>query len=128
MMTQITDTAEQRDRGGRFVIGGKAGPGRPRGARSKLSELFLEDLRDAWQTHGKTALEKCAVEEPAQFLRTIASLIPKQAEVDVGVSVFHDVRGVVEAYRMASELLGVDPQRGIRRLKQIEHDDDVFQR
>jgi Family of unknown function (DUF5681) len=55
--------------------------GRPRGARSKLGEAFLEDLRDAWETHGVAALTKCATEKPEKFCSITASLLPKEVIV-----------------------------------------------
>jgi hypothetical protein len=128
-MRSMSDTIpiEGRDQRGRFQTGTKAGPGRPAGSRNKLGEAFVSDLAEAWQTHGKAALEKTAIEEPATFCRIVSALLPKQAEVDIGVSVFADVANVVEAFRMASDLLGTDPRRGVRRLKQIDHEEtDVF--
>ena len=102
--------------------------GRPKGARSKLGGAFLEDLHDVWNEHGTEALRRCAEEDPGQFCRIVASLMPKEATLDLNMSVFADVRGVVEAYRLAADLLGTNPQRGLRRLQQIEHEEqrDVF--
>lgn len=55
--------------------------GRPKGARSKISESFLSDALEAWKTHGKTALAKMATEKPADFAKMIASIIPKEIDV-----------------------------------------------
>jgi hypothetical protein len=54
--------------------------GRPRGSRNKLSEDFFRDLCDAWQTFGKPALETMAMLYPVEFVRLVASLIPKEPE------------------------------------------------
>jgi hypothetical protein len=98
----------ERDRGGRFVIGGKPGPGRPRGARSRLGEAFLEDLRDAWNEHGATALAACAINEPSSFCKLVASLLPRDINVNVAV----DPQGFVEKFRAAIAMLGNEaPQR-----------------
>jgi hypothetical protein len=105
MMRETVDIAEQRDRGGRFVNGGKPGPGRPKGARSKLGEAFLEDLRDAWNEHGATALARCAQEEPGQFVRVVASLMPKDINLNVAV----DATTFADRFRTALELLGIEP-------------------
>jgi len=55
--------------------------GRPKGARSKLSEAFWSDYAGAWKTHGKAALEKVAAEDASTFVRVAASLMPKETEV-----------------------------------------------
>jgi hypothetical protein len=119
--------AERDQKTGQFLKG-YTGGGRPKGSRNKLGEQFIADLADVWQKHGVTALEQCAIEEPAQFCRVVASLLPKQAELNVDVSVMHDVSSVVEAFRVASDLLGTDPRAGLKRLKNvspmIEHDDE----
>ena len=54
--------------------------GRPKGSRNKLSEDFFRDLCDAWQAFGKPALETMAMLYPAEFVRVVASLIPKEPE------------------------------------------------
>jgi hypothetical protein len=127
--TSETATVAQRDtKNGRFLPGNSGFGGRPKGSRNKLGEQFISDLAAVWQKHGLTALEQCAIDEPAQFCRVVASLLPKQAEMNVDVSVMHDVSSVVEAFRVASDLLGTDPRAGMKRLKNvspmIEHDDE----
>ena len=104
-MSDTVDIDAERDRGGRFVIGGKPGPGRPRGARSKLGEQFLEDLRDAWIEHGATALARCAAEEPAQFVRVVASLMPKDFNINLSV----DAPEFIQRFRQAQQMLGNAP-------------------
>jgi hypothetical protein len=42
--------------------------GRPKGSKHKLSEAFLRELTEAWEEHGKAALNKLAVEDPANFV------------------------------------------------------------
>ena len=54
--------------------------GRPKGSRNKLSEEFFQDLYDVWQAFGKPALETMAMLYPAEFVRMVASLIPKEPE------------------------------------------------
>jgi hypothetical protein len=121
MMATMSETAvasEQRDRGGRFVIGGKPGPGRPPGARSKLGEAFLEDLRDAWNEHGKEALRRCATEDPSQFCRIIANLLPRDIDINLAATV--DAASFAERFRTAVGLLGNEPQQ-MPKQKTIEH-------
>src|SRR5262245_15332410 len=54
--------------------------GRPKGSRNKFSEEFFQDLCDVWQVFGKPALETMAMLYPAEFVRLVASLIPKEPE------------------------------------------------
>jgi hypothetical protein len=121
-MSDVTDNAttdERRDRGGRFVIGGKPGPGRPPGARSKLGEAFLEDLRDAWNLHGIEALRRCATEDPSQFCRIIANLLPR--DIDINLTATADTASFAERFRAAVELLGNEPKLQ-PELQTIEHE------
>ena len=57
--------------------------GRPKGSRNKLSEEFFQDLCDAWQAFGKPALETMAMLYPVEFVRLVASLMPKEPEATI---------------------------------------------
>jgi len=117
---QIEQRAAERDQGGRFVIGGKPGPGRPVGSRSRLGEQFLLDLRDAWSQHGPTALARCAEEEPGQFCRIVASLLPKTIDVNATVGV--NAQSVLETFRTAVAALGNEPPSRLPSLKVLDAD------
>jgi hypothetical protein len=119
-----TTTSNDRDERGRYKTG-NIGGGRPKGARSKLGEAFLEDLRDAWNERGATALARCAEEEPGTFCKIIASLLPKTVDLNMTLN----VSDFADKFRMACELLGNEPApRQIRKPlpgqpRTIEHDD-----
>jgi len=57
--------------------------GRPKGSRNKLSEEFFRDLCDAWQAFRKPALETMAMLYPVEFVRLVASLMPKEPEATI---------------------------------------------
>ena len=57
--------------------------GRPQGSRNKLSEEFFRDLCDAWQAFGKPALMTAAWTHPVEFVRVVASLIPRELEATI---------------------------------------------
>ena len=57
--------------------------GRPKGSRNKLSEEFFRDLCEAWQAFGKPALETMAMLYPVEFVRLVASLMPKEPEATI---------------------------------------------
>ena len=60
--------------------------GRPKGSRNKLSEEFFRDLCDAWQAFGKPALMAAAWTHPVEFVRVVASLIPRELEATTPVA------------------------------------------
>lgn len=61
-------------------------PGRPKGSRNKLGEAFLEDLYKDWSENGAQALKDCREQNPAAYVRTVASLLPKDINLSVNVS------------------------------------------
>lgn len=107
----MSETAVDRDqRTGRFLAGNNGG-GRKLGARNRLGEAYIEDLRSVWETHGKQALIDCALTEPAQFVRMLASLLPKQIEVDATLSVFSELTTADEVLAMVADELGEETAR-----------------
>jgi hypothetical protein len=106
-MSEIT----KHDRGGRFVNGGKPGPGRPVGSRSKLSEQFLLDLRDVWNRRGIEVLEKCCDEDPAALLRAISGLLPRDVRIDLGL----DAASFAQTFEAALAMLGNAAPRHARK-------------
>ncbi len=57
--------------------------GRPKGSRNKLGEAFTEARLADFNRDGVAAIERVRVEEPAQYVKVIASLLPKEVKVDV---------------------------------------------
>ncbi len=56
--------------------------GRPKGSRNRLGEAFLDDLYSDWKENGVQALKDCRIQNPAAYVKTVASLLPKQVEVN----------------------------------------------
>ena len=54
--------------------------GRPKGSRNKLTTEFFNDLCEAWSAFGKPALMTAAWMHPVEFVRLVASLIPRELE------------------------------------------------
>jgi hypothetical protein len=48
-----------------------------------LAEDFIADLHESWQTHGKTAIERCVAEKPDVYLKIVAGLLPKDVNLKV---------------------------------------------
>jgi hypothetical protein len=57
--------------------------GRPKGARNKLGEAFIEALHESFKTRGVEAIEKVIDEKPEQYLKVIASLMPKDVNLNI---------------------------------------------
>jgi len=47
-----------------------------------VSESLLEELADHFETKGKAAIDVVFNERPHDYLKIIASLVPKQMEID----------------------------------------------
>lgn len=67
--------------GKRFEAGN---PGRPKGSRNRLGENFIKALADNFETHGVATIETVRTERPHEYLKVVASLLPKQVEIKEG--------------------------------------------
>src|SRR3954463_15693469 len=114
-MTKRAMVVDKRDtKTGRFQPGNNGG-GRPRGSRNKLGERFLNDLVDAWDTHGATALQTCAQLEPTQFCKIVAGILPRvilvsalTTNVNIDLGQIESARGFFAAYSYAREKIGAE--------------------
>jgi hypothetical protein len=71
-----------RNKAGQFVAGWIGGPGRPRGARSRLSEVALQALGDDFNEHGVAVIEEVRKTKPHVYLELIVRLLPRQLHVE----------------------------------------------
>jgi hypothetical protein len=62
----------------KFQSGNPGGPGRPQGLRNRLQRDFLDALQKDFKEHGAQAIVDCRTEDPVQYLRVIASVLPKE--------------------------------------------------
>jgi hypothetical protein len=57
--------------------------GRPKGARNKLSEAFIQALHDDFLEHGAAVIARVRAEKPEQYLKVIASIVPRDVNLTV---------------------------------------------
>jgi hypothetical protein len=55
--------------------------GRANGTRNKLGSVFLEKLLQEFEEFGEEAIRICRVERPHEFLKIVASILPKEFEI-----------------------------------------------
>ena len=73
-----------KDEFGRFVPGVSGNPaGKPKGARTKLGEQFLSALQEDFEANGVAAIQKVRETKPQDYLRVIASLMPKDLNLNI---------------------------------------------
>lgn len=82
-MSEPDTTGEKPDT--RFKAGQpSANPkGRPKGSRNALGEDFLKALHEDFQTHGVAAIQSMRAEKPAEYVKVIASILPKELNVKI---------------------------------------------
>ena len=81
-MNDLPSINDGKTADGKFAVGNHFGQGRPLGSRNKLSEKFVEMLAADFAEHGEVAVQKVREDDPAAYLRVVASLVPKQLDID----------------------------------------------
>ena len=99
-------TNSDRNALGRFVRGHRRMGGRKVGARNRLSERFLDDLRIVWVKGGRQSLEKTIKEDPIAIAKIVASLFPKELLIAHN-SINIDVKTTPEFLQMEDFMTGL---------------------
>ena len=68
--------AAVRDTHGRFITGNNGG-GRKKGSRNRLTETLIAAIENDFADYGPEALAKLRADDPAAYLRIVASLVPR---------------------------------------------------
>lgn len=56
--------------------------GKPKGARSKFAQAFVEDFARDWAEHGSAVLERIRQDDPSTYGRIACAILPKVIELD----------------------------------------------
>jgi uncharacterized protein DUF5681 len=68
----------------KFKPGQSGNPaGRPKGSRNALGEAFIEAMHADFEAHGVAAIVQVREEKPDQYLKVIASILPKDLNVNI---------------------------------------------
>ena len=95
-------------------------PGRVKGSRNKLGEAFVEALQNDFAEHGVSVIERVRADEPTQYLKVIASVIPKEVHHTVeDYDALSDEQLATEFSALAARLAQGDPDGGRGRAKRL---------
>ena len=84
MGVEPENTGPIKDEFGRFLPGVSGNPaGKPKGARTKLGEQFLSALQEDFEANGVAAIQTVRETRPQDYLKVIASLMPKDLNLNV---------------------------------------------
>ena len=61
-------------------------PGRAKGTRNRLQSSFLYALAEDFEKHGADAIKICRIEEPARYVQIVASLMPRELDIERGIT------------------------------------------
>jgi hypothetical protein len=92
-----------RDKAGRF-IGGTGIPGRSVGSRNLIQRKFVAALTKDFEENGEGVIRIVRIEKPAEYLRLIASILPKEylvSETSLGDLTDEEVMEALTALRKA---------------------------
>lgn len=81
--------------------------GRAKGSRNKLGEVFIQALHADFEAHGETVIEAVRKDKPAEYLKVVASLLPKQVEIREGAFDGVDDEQLAALVAAARSALGV---------------------
>lgn len=86
--TSQTANSDAKERPAHWFKPGQSGnpAGKPKGARHKLTQDFVQALADDFSLHGRAAISKVREEDPGKYCDIVAKLVPKDIDVTVNAS------------------------------------------
>ena len=86
-------------------------PGRPKGSRNKLGEDFIQALYADFSEHGAAAIAVVRSEKPSDYVKVIASILPKEVKLTASVEEFTDEQ-LDQRIRQLASILNLDIRAG----------------
>jgi hypothetical protein len=79
-----------------FKAGEPSRGGRRKGSRDRVETKMLEAIARDFEEHGEEAIRICRVERPNEYLKLVASLLPREVEatIDGNVEVTHQIEHI----------------------------------
>jgi hypothetical protein len=70
--------------------------GRRKGSRDRIETKMLEAIARDFEEHGEEAIKICRLERPNEYLKLVASLLPREVEatIDGNVEVTHQIEHI----------------------------------
>lgn len=85
LLQSPAETTQEKQGFQRWQPGQSGNPnGRPKGSRNKLGEDFIKALQQDFEANGTVAIAKVREDRPHEYLKVIASILPKQVEIKEG--------------------------------------------
>ncbi len=107
-----------QDEKGRFITGNSGG-GRPKGSRNQLGEAFIADIYADWQKHGIETISRVREERPQDYLKVVASILPKDINLSGAVQVSKIERVIVHSENTNSGELDAEIARLDREAEEL---------
>jgi hypothetical protein len=93
--------------------------GRPKGTKNKLCRAMLDDLMAEWLEGGAAAIKIMRIEEPAQYCKMMASILPRELWLDNSTSDLDDDQLSELIDRIREQLLIERQKQPLQELKVI---------
>jgi len=105
------DTGHKQDT--RFKPGQSGNPsGRPKGARSRLGEQFIQALADDFEENGEAVIKMVRLRDPVAYVKVIKDILPREVTLraftttaTIDLTAIEQSQGRLAAYKYARDFI-----------------------